>query len=127
VDPVYMAPDKIQRVLYNLLDNALRYTPSAGVITVQACRETEAVRVDVHNSGSTIAPEHVPHVFETFYRVESARVQSADGRRSTGLGLAMARQTVSRYGGKLEIKSTRGAGTTVKISLPVDPGRKTAR
>lgn len=125
VDPVYMAPDKIQRVLYNLLDNALRHTPSAGVITVQACRETDVVRVDVHNSGSVIAPEHVPHVFDTFFRVESARVQSADGRRSTGLGLAIARGFIEAHRGRIWVESQVDHGTTFSFTLPLSPAAQT--
>ena len=71
--PVYMAPDKIQRVLYNLIDNAIRHTPEGGNITISAKQSRKHVRVEVHNTGETIPPEHLPRIFEKFYRGEQAR------------------------------------------------------
>ncbi|NDJ78830.1 MAG: HAMP domain-containing histidine kinase [Chloroflexi bacterium] len=119
VDPVHMAPDKIQRVLVNLLDNALRYTPPEGQITIRATREAQHVRVDVHNTGSVIAPTHVPHIFNTFYRGDDSRVRDDDGHRGTGLGLAIARGFVEAHHGRIWVESEQPTGTTFCFTLPL--------
>jgi signal transduction histidine kinase len=118
IDPVYIAPDKIQRVLYNLLDNALRYTPSGGQVTIHACREGQQVRVDVHNTGSTIGPDDLPYIFDSFYRGESSRARDEDGYRGTGLGLAIARGFVEAHKGKIWAESRTGLGTTFTFTIP---------
>lgn len=118
IDPVYIAPDKIQRVLYNLLDNALRYTPTGGQVTIHACAEGDLVRVDVHNTGSTIDPADLPYIFDSFYRGESSRVRAEDGHRGTGLGLAIARGFVEAHKGKIWAESHAGQGTTLCFTLP---------
>lgn len=118
IDPVYMAPDKIQRVLYNLLDNALRYTPSGGRVTIHACRDGAQVRVDVHNTGSVIHNADLPHVFDSFYRGESSRARSEDGHRGTGLGLAIARGFVEAHRGRIWVESKPEQGTTFSFTLP---------
>jgi signal transduction histidine kinase len=120
-DLVYMAPDKIQRVIYNLLDNALCYTPPDGLVTIMACREGTNVRVDVHNTGSFIDPVHAPYIFESFYRGESSRVRGDDGRRGTGLGLAIARGFVEAHRGKIWVESTPERGTTFSFTIPERP------
>ncbi len=118
IDPVVMASDKIQRVLYNLIDNALRYTPPHGAITVQARREPAIVRVDVHNTGSAIDPIHIPLIFNSFYRVESSRARDDDGHRGTGLGLAIARGFVEAHRGHIWVESLPERGTTFSFTLP---------
>jgi signal transduction histidine kinase len=119
IDPIEMAPDKIQRVLVNLLDNALRYTPPGGQIAIRARRDGSAVRVDVHNTGSSIDAAHLPHVFTTFYRGEPSRVRGDDGHRGTGLGLAIARGFVEAHHGRIWADSTPLRGTTFSFTLPV--------
>lgn len=118
IDPIYMAPDKIQRVLYNLIDNAIRHTPSDGTITIRAAKRKNFVRVDVHNTGSVIAAEHLPRIFEKFYRGKDAREQSPDGHRGTGLGLAIARGFVEAHKGKIRVTSSAQAGTCFSFILP---------
>ncbi len=118
VDPVCMAPDKIQRVLYNLLDNALRYTPQGGIITLTARRRDRQIEVEVHNTGAVIPPEHLPNIFNSFYRVETSRAQSDDGHRSTGLGLAIARGFVEAHGGSIQAESSAEAGTIFRFVIP---------
>lgn len=118
VDPVEMAPDKIQRVLVNLLGNALRYTPPQGQIAINACRDGDQVRVDVYNTGSAIKPEHVPHIFSTFYRGEPSRARDDDGYRGTGLGLAIARGFVEAHHGRIWAHSAPEKGTTFSFTLP---------
>lgn len=121
IDPVYMAPDKIQRVLYNLLDNAIRYTPMEGRVTLRARREGGQVQVEVHNTGSYIEPEHLPRVFDSFYRIESSRAQGEDGHRGTGLGLAIARGLIEAHRGNIRIDSDLQRGTMFTFSIPLAP------
>ncbi len=118
-DLITMAPDKIQRVLYNLIDNALRFTPPNGEVTIRACREGANVRVDMHNTGATIDAVHIPHIFDSFYRVESARVRAEDGHRGTGLGLAIARGFVEAHQGKIWVESAPEQGATFSFTIPV--------
>lgn len=118
IDPVYMAPDKIQRVLYNLIDNAIRHTPRDGTITIRAARCDENVCVDVHNTGSVISDEHLPRIFEKFYRGEDAREQSPDGHRGTGLGLAIARGFIEAHRGSIRVESNPDIGTRFSFTLP---------
>jgi signal transduction histidine kinase len=121
VDPVMMAPDKIQRVLYNLIDNALQHTPPQGEVTIRACRENDQARVDVHNTGPAIDPIHLPHIFTSFYRGDRSRVRDEDGRRGTGLGLAIARGFVEAHHGRLWVESCADSGTTFSFTLPLSP------
>ncbi|GAB4576352.1 MAG: hypothetical protein Kow0077_32310 [Anaerolineae bacterium] len=118
VDPVYLAPDKIQRVLYNLLDNAIRHTPPGGQITLAARRQADEVQITVTNTGSVIAPEDLPHVFERFYRGRDSGSPAGDRRRA-GLGLAIAREFVAAHRGRVWAASSPDAGTTFGFSLPV--------
>jgi signal transduction histidine kinase len=118
IDPVYMVPDKIRRVLHNLLDNALRYTPPSGDVTIRAYRLEDRVCVDVHNTGAWIESVHLPHIFESFYRVERSRLQAEDGHRSTGLGLAIARGFIEAHRGKIRVESTPERGTTFSFAIP---------
>lgn len=118
IDPVYMAPTKIQRVLYNLLDNAIRYTPAYGEVTLTAYVEHEQVHVAVHNTGDAIDPLHLPRIFESFYRGESSRVQAEDGHRSTGLGLAIAQRFVQIHRGNITVESRPELGTTFRFVIP---------
>jgi signal transduction histidine kinase len=119
LDPVYMAPDKIQRVLHNLIDNALRHTPPHGEVTIRAGREGDQVRVEVHNTGSAVDRAHVNHLFDSFYRGDSSRVRDEDGRRGTGLGLAIARGFVEAHRGKIWVDSRADTGTTFSFTLPL--------
>lgn len=126
LDPVYMASDKIQRVLYNLLDNAIRYTPAYGEVTLRAILQGDSVQVEVHNTGDAIDPTHLPRIFDSFYRGESSRVQQADGQRSTGLGLAIARRFIEIHRGKIEVDSRPNDGTTFRFVIPRLPQPQSA-
>lgn len=118
IDSVCIAPEKIQRVLNNLLDNALRYTPPAGKVSLRARRNGAFVEVSVHNTDVFIAAEHLPHIFESFYRVESSRVRSEDGHRSTGLGLAIARALIEAHKGSIWVDSDKERGTMFTFAIP---------
>lgn len=117
--PVYMAPDKIQRVMYNLIDNAIRHTPAGGTITISARSINNKVQVDVHNTGESIPEEHLPHLFEKFYRGEQARQRDVDGHRGAGLGLAIAQGFIDAHQGKIWVNSDEQRGTTFAFAIPV--------
>lgn len=118
LDPVCMMPHKLQRVLLNLVDNALRYTPQGGQITISAAAQGEHIWVSVHNTGSVIDPIHFPHLFTTFYRIETSRTYADDGHRSTGLGLAIAKRYVDAHQGEISVQSSVEDGTTFKFTIP---------
>jgi signal transduction histidine kinase len=115
--------ERLQQVLLIALDNALRYTPAGGRITLAATPTERTVQIRVADTGCGIAPEHLPHIFERFYRADPAR-----GRENgnAGLGLSIAKGLVEAMRGRITVESTVGVGTTVVISLPRAPDRKPA-
>lgn len=119
IDPVMMAPDKMQRILVNLLDNAMRYTPPDGEVTVRAYRDSDRVMVAVHNTGSYIETKDAQHVFERFYRGEKSRSKSEDGRRGAGLGLAIVRGFIEAHRGEIQVESDPALGTTFRFWIPI--------
>ena len=103
------------QLLLNLLDNALRHTPSEGSVEVSWTVAGGALQLHVRDTGSGIAAEHLPRVFERFYRVEQARERAAGG---SGIGLAICRWIAEAHGGTIGLESTAGVGTTVLVTLP---------
>ncbi len=118
VDMILMAPDKIQRVLTNLVDNAIKYAESGVCVTLRAWRAGDEIRIDIHNSGSYIPEDALPRLFESFYRGEGSRKRAEDGARGTGLGLAIARGFIEAHGGRIWASSLPAEGTTFSFSLP---------
>jgi signal transduction histidine kinase len=108
---------RLEQVLANLLDNALRYTPRGGIIRVEAKRDGEEIAFSVHNSGSYIPPEAQSRVFERFYRVERSR-----SGRNGGLGLAIVSEIVVAHGGRVDVSSDPESGTTFRFRLPAVSG-----
>jgi heavy metal sensor kinase len=106
---------RLRQVLYNVLDNALKYTPQ-GTVRVRGTRRGDAVVLTVQDTGIGIPAEHLPRVFDRFYRVDRARSREQGG---TGLGLSIARSIVTAHGGTIELESTPGEGTTCTVTLPV--------
>jgi len=106
--------EELVRLFTNLLTNAVRHTPAGGKITLAARREGAQVVVTVADTGDGIAPEHLPHLGERFYRVDSARARLDGG---TGLGLSIARSIVEAHGGTIAFASVLGEGTTVTVTL----------
>jgi heavy metal sensor kinase len=116
--PVAGDDHQLRRLLANLLDNAIKYTSTGGAITVNSECLSEQVRVVVADNGSGIAADHLPHIFDRFYRVDPARGrETIDG---IGLGLAICRSIVDAHGGTIDVESTVGRGTQVSFTLPVD-------
>jgi signal transduction histidine kinase len=104
---------RMEQVLGNLVSNALRYTPEDGQIRLQATRGAHGLELSVHDTGSGIAPEILPHIFERSYRGDSSR----SGNES-GLGLAIARSLTELHGGTIRVESQLGQGSHFFISLP---------
>ncbi len=117
IDPALMVPgsgSELTRLFTNLLENAVRHTPIEGKVTVSAGVDARSVTVTVTDTGEGIAPEHLPHLGERFYRVDAARSAGTGG---TGLGLAICRSITEAHGGRMTIESTVGEGTAVRIRL----------
>ena len=111
---------QLRRLVMILLDNAVKYAGAEGAVTVTLDRLQDKVRLSVHNTGSPIPPQHLPHLFERFYRVDGARNRSEGGY---GLGLAIAKSITLAHHGKIWAESAPGAGTTFTALLPAGRGR----
>jgi signal transduction histidine kinase len=105
--------DRVLQVLSNLGTNAIKFTPHGGTVTIRADASADDVHLAVVDTGSGIAPEELPHVFERFWRSDNA-----SHVRGTGLGLTIARGLVEEHGGRIWIESVAGRGTTVHFTLP---------
>lgn len=114
-------PDKMEQVLTNLIDNALRHTPNEGTVTLRA-RGDKTLLLEVSDTGSGIPQEDLPFVFERFYKADKARTRGKAG--GTGLGLAIAKNLVEAHGGTISVQSKLGEGTTFTIALPDKPKNK---
>jgi two-component system heavy metal sensor histidine kinase CusS len=125
---IYADPDLFERAVGNLLDNALRFTPEHGSIRIGLSKNNSDFEVAIHDNGCGIPAEHLPHVFDRFYRVKSSR-----GSDGAGLGLALVKSIVDLHGGSANIHSEFGRGTTVTLRFPLRavagigyPGRHSA-
>jgi len=107
--------DHLTRLFLNLLDNAVKYTPRGGQVSVGAARQAAQIRVTIGDTGPGILPEALPHLFERFYRVAEDRSRETGG---AGLGLAIAYEIARAHGGALTVQSEVGHGTTFTVVLP---------
>jgi len=107
--------DRLKQLLLNLVDNALRYTPAGGSVTLDLLHGDHTATIRVRDTGPGIPPKHLPHIFERFYRIDSARTRQSGG---TGLGLAISHEIVQAHGGQISVESTMGEGTTFTVQLP---------
>ncbi|MCG8346480.1 MAG: ATP-binding protein [Chloroflexales bacterium] len=129
IDTVLMAPPKIERVLYNLVSNAIRHTPAHGAVAISVRTGVElngdapadqgaasnTILIEVIDTGEGIDPQDLPRIFEIFYRGEKSRSRATGG---AGLGLAIARRIVEAHGGTIWMTSERGIGSRVSFTLP---------
>ena len=106
--------EQLQRVFFNLLDNALRHTTPGGVIAVRAGFDNDRTVIVVSDTGEGIPEDHVPHIFERFYRADGARSRESGG---VGLGLAIVKEIVETHNGEITVSSKLGQGTTFTISF----------
>jgi heavy metal sensor kinase len=107
---------RLRQVFLNLLDNAIKYTPTGGTVAVDIAQVDQQAVVKVSDSGIGIAPEHQPLLFDRFYRVDKARTRAEGG---TGLGLSIVRSIVVGHGGTVAVTSVPGQGSTFRVTLPL--------
>jgi signal transduction histidine kinase len=105
----------LEQILLNLVENAIRHTGEGGRITIETTAADNGVELTVSDTGTGIPPEHLPRIFERFYRVDSGRSRESGG---TGLGLAIVKHLVEAHGGWVDAESVVGSGTTIRIFLP---------
>lgn len=109
--------DRLSQVLFNLVGNALQYTPAGGQVTVAARRQGDEVQVSVRDTGIGVAAEHLPHVFDRFYRADRSRARLSGG---SGIGLTIAKHLVEAHSGRIWVESPgEGKGSTFTFTLPV--------
>jgi signal transduction histidine kinase len=105
----------MERLLLNLLDNSIKFTPPGGTITVSVTRERNVAKLAVRDTGIGISAETQPHLFERFYRADSARSAHTDG---AGLGLSLVKWIADRHGATVDVASRPGLGSTFTVCLP---------
>jgi len=110
----FLDPNRLREVLQNLIDNAIKYTPE-GTITVALTGDNNVVQIQVSDSGTGIAEEDIPHLFQKFYRADSSMTRTIGG---TGLGLYISRKIIEMYNGRIWVESQLGKGSTFFINLP---------
>ena len=108
---------RIRQVLRNLLDNALTHTPAGGAVTVSSLREGGFATIAVEDTGPGIPDEHLPLIFDRFYRADPSRTRATGG---AGLGLAIVRQIVEAHGGHVQVNNVDGGGARFLVALPAD-------
>ncbi|MBN1105811.1 MAG: response regulator [Deltaproteobacteria bacterium] len=113
--PVYGDPKNIEKVIGNLISNAINYSPDGGKVSVRARSQGDLVEIAVADTGVGIAPEELPKIFDRFYRVKHPKTRHVTG---TGLGLSLVKGIVECYQGKIEVESSPGRGSTFRILLP---------
>jgi len=113
---VLSTADELDRVFNNLLSNAVKYTPEGGTVTVRVLQTANEAQVEVSDTGIGISDEALAHLFQEFYRAPNAKEKV---RHGTGLGLVVVKEIVTRYGGRLQVNSVVGKGTTFTVTLPL--------
>ncbi|HET9962859.1 MAG TPA: ATP-binding protein [Nitrospiraceae bacterium] len=116
VPPILGDAQWLKQALINLLDNSLRYTPPGGMVTVRLHHSDGHVLIAVRDTGHGIEPEHLPHLFDHFYRTDKARARDSGG---TGLGLAIVKGIVEAHGGTVSVESQPGKGSVFTLRFPV--------
>ncbi len=109
-------PSRLKQVVVNLLDNAIKYTPEGGNVSISVMRQDDHAVLEVADSGLGISADDLPHVFERFYRADKARSRQMGG---TGLGLSIVRSICLAHGGQIAVNSTEGRGSLFRVELPL--------
>ncbi|MGD9189052.1 MAG: ATP-binding protein, partial [Desulfobacteraceae bacterium] len=109
-------PSLLEQAVVNLLDNAIKYSDSGSMVSLEAVRYDGSVRISIKDQGIGIAKKHLPRLFERFYRVDKARSRKLGG---TGLGLAIVKHIAQAHGGRITVESKLGEGSTFTLELPV--------
>jgi len=112
-------PDRLERVVTNLLENAIKYTGAGGSVKLRAQAPDDRVRIDISDTGAGIPEDQLERIFDRFHRVEQSRAQKHGG---SGLGLSISKELVETLGGTIEVASAVGQGSTFTVVLPVDGG-----
>ena len=113
--PVLGDRDRLNQILLNVLDNAIKFTPEGGVVTLDAQQREDGVIVSISDTGAGIAREEIQRLGERFYRIDKTRSRELGG---TGLGLSIVKHLMQAHGGEVTINSRPGAGTTVALYFP---------
>ncbi len=116
---MYADMAKLTQVVYNIMDNAIKYTPEGGLIRVRLVRSGRDAILRITDNGPGIPKEDLPHIFDRFYRVDKARSRDTGG---TGLGLSIVNQLVLMHGGSVSVQSEEGHGATFTVELPIHQG-----
>ena len=114
--PVMVDEEKMTQIFVNLVENSLKFTPPGGEIIIRAEPEEERVQIVLKDTGIGVAPQHLPHIFERFYKVNRSR---RDG--GTGLGLSIVKQLVEAHGGQITVESKEGEGCAFTFTVPRAP------
>ena len=115
----YFDADKLEKVAYNLISNALKFTPKGGEVHIQVGVESHCLILQVRDTGQGIAQEELPHIFERFHRTTASQKMQQEG---TGIGLALTKELVELHHGTVQVESTLGQGSTFTVALPLDRG-----
>lgn len=123
VEPVRIIgnADRVKQLALNLVNNAIKFTPDGGQVTLALRRADNQAELRVQDTGIGIAPEHQAHIFERFYQAEPSRARSSDGAAGTGLGLSIARWIAEAHGGVISVESQVDVGATFTVRLPALP------
>lgn len=118
--PVLADERRVEQILANLVDNAIRFAPAGSEVLLRTARLPRFVLIEVHNGGDPIPPEDLPHLFDRFYQVDRSRARKGDQVHS-GLGLSIVSELVQAQGGTVSVQSSQDAGTVFSVRLPVAP------
>lgn len=113
---VHADAGRLEQVLRNLIENAMKYSPEGGRIVLYATRDGDMVKVSVRDHGIGIAPEHAERIFDRFYRVDNSMTRGTSG---TGIGLSICRGLIEAHGGRIWVESVPGKGSTFHFTVPV--------
>ena len=114
--PVLILEDDLYEVLFNLVENGIKYNVPGGTLTIRLFRESDNAVIQVCDTGLGVPEDAIPHLFERFYRVDKARARKTGG---SGLGLSIVRNMLERNNGSISVTSTLGKGTVFTVALPV--------